>query len=135
MRVCVDDDALAELGFTAKQVEDLFTPDFAGRKGFPSYALTNNNANARRIEKRIKTLEAMRQRESIEREGDAYTYSEDTEENRVMFFFDGKPDAETRAVLKRHAFKWSPSRGAWVRQLTNAGIWAGKQVCEALDNQ
>jgi len=130
-----DRDGLAELGFAAKQVEDLFTPDFAGRKGFPSYALTNNNANARRIEKRIKTLEAMRQRESIEREGDTYTYREDTEENRVMFFFDGKPDAETRAVLKRHAFKWSPSRGAWVRQLTNAGIWAGKQVREALDNQ
>ena len=31
-------------------------PDFMGRRGIPSFMLTNNNANIRRIEKRIKEL-------------------------------------------------------------------------------
>lgn len=124
---------LAEIGFSAEQIEELFKPDFCGRVGFPSYALSNNNANARRIEQRIKELEAMRERADVEQEGKGYTYREDTTENRVMFIFPGKPDADTRQLLKRHAFKWSPSRNAWVRQLTNAGIYAAKQVRAELD--
>lgn len=126
-------DGLADLGFSPEEIEELCKPDYCGRVGFASYALQNNRANARRIEQRIKELEAMRERPDVQHEGPGYTYREDTTENRVMFIFPGKPDAETRDLLKRHAFKWSPSRNAWVRQLTNAGIYAGKQVRAALD--
>ena len=49
-----------------------------------------------------------------------------------MFIFDGKPAPEVRDVLKRNAFKWSPSRGAWIRQLNNAGIYAGQNVKKRL---
>ncbi len=121
--------------FTEQQANDLIKPDFAGRIGFASYALTNNNANIRRIEQRIKELETMRQRPEVEQAGQGYIYREDTTENRVMFIFEGKPDEDTRKLLKGNAFKWSPSRNAWVRQLTNAGIWAGKQVRAALDQK
>ncbi|WP_050453518.1 DUF3560 domain-containing protein [Candidatus Burkholderia verschuerenii] len=127
-------DELAELGFSAQQIEELFTPDACRRVGFPSYALNNNSANARRIEQRIKQLERLKDRGDVEKAGAGYTYREDTTENRVMFEFPGKPDADTRALLKRHAFKWSPTRNAWVRQLTNAGIYAGQQVRAALDS-
>lgn len=123
---------LVALGFTEAQGVELLKPDFAGRAGFPSYALTNNNANARRIAKRIEELEARRQRADVDEEGEGYTYREDVEENRVMFIFDGKPAPEVRDVLKRNAFKWSPSRGAWVRQLNNAGIYAGQNIKERL---
>ena len=125
--------ALVALGFTEAQAAEAVKPDFCGRVGFPSYALSNNNANARRIKGRIAELEKRGQREDVEKEGNGYTYREDTEENRVMFVFPGKPDEATRTVLKRNAFKWSPSRGAWVRQLNNAGLWAAKCVREALD--
>jgi len=125
--------ALVALGFTEAQAAEAVNPDFCGRVGFPSYALSNNNANARRIKGRIADLEKRRQREDVEKEGDGYTYREDIEENRVMFVFPGKPDEATRAVLKRNAFKWSPSRGAWVRQLNGAGLWAAECVREALD--
>lgn len=125
---------LAELGLTDDQIAKITTPDYMGRKGFPSYALSNNNANARRIAQRIKELEALQNRADLEIAGKGYTYREDTTENRVMFVFEVKPDSETRAILKRHAFKWSPSRNAWVRQLTNAGIYAGSQVRAALEN-
>lgn len=120
--------ALVALGFTEAQAVELLTPDYARRVGFPAFELSNNNANAARIKKRIAELEARRSRETVEVEAESYRYREDTDENRVMFEFDGKPADEVRAVLKRHAFKWSPSRGAWVRQLTNAGIYAGQRV-------
>ena len=51
-----------------------------------------------------------------------------------MFIFPGKPDEDTRSLLKSHAFKWSPSRGAWVRHLNNAGLWAAKTIRAVLDN-
>lgn len=125
--------ALAAHSFTQEQIDEILKPDFMNRIGFPAYALQNNNANAHRIAKRIQELEARRERPDVVREGAGYTYREDTEENRVMFEFPGKPTEEVRGLLKKHAFKWSPSRGAWVRQLTNAGIYAGKCVREKLD--
>lgn len=124
---------LVAQGLTETQAVELLKPDFAGRVGFPSYTLSNNNANARRIAGRIAELEKRRQRADVEQEGDGYIYREDADENRVMFVFPGKPDEATRGLLKRHAFKWSPSRGAWVRQLNNAGLWAARSIREALD--
>jgi len=69
---------------------------------------------------------------AVEVETEGYTYREDVEENRVMFEFDGKPEQNVRDLLKRNAFNWSPSRSAWVRQLTNSGIYAGEMVCQGL---
>ncbi|HTJ59458.1 MAG TPA: hypothetical protein VL418_18135 [Devosiaceae bacterium] len=124
---------LAEMGFSPGQIEELFKPDLAGRIGFPSYALSNNRANARRIIERTRTLEAQADGTDIRQEGEGYVYREDLAENPVMFEFPDKPDAAARDLLRRHAFKWSPSRGAWVRQLTPAGRYAGKLVRQALD--
>lgn len=125
--------ALVALGFTHSQAVEAIKPDFAGRVGFPSYALSNNTASIRRIAARIAELEQRRQRANVERAGNGYTYREDPDENRVLFSFPGKPDESTRALLKSHAFKWSPSRGAWVRQLNNAGLWAAAAICAVLD--
>lgn len=127
--------ALVTLGYTEEQAAALLQPDFAKRIGFPSYALQNNNASIRRIEARIKELEANAQRQDKEHAGKGYTYREDAAENRVMFLFAGKPDAETRALLKRHAFNWSPSREGkpWVRKITNAALYAAAEVRKILD--
>ncbi|MGO3743934.1 MAG: DUF3560 domain-containing protein [Alcaligenes aquatilis] len=111
----------------------LITPDFAGRIGFASYQLQNNNANIRRIADRIKALEKVADRPETERSGDGYTYREDPQENRAMFLFDGKPAKETRDVLKRHGFRWSPTRSAWVRQLTGNAQWAARDVIRFLE--
>lgn len=127
--------ALVALGFSAEQAAKLVTPDFVGRIGFAAYALQNNNSNARRIEQRIQELETRRNREDKEEAGEGYSYREDVEENRVMFVFPGKPEKEIIATLKAQAFKWSPSRGAWVRQLNNAGIYAASRVRATLDVQ
>ncbi len=114
---------------------NMAVPDFCGRKGFPDYALTNNNANIRRVRQRI---EELTRRESFvaadDIKGDGWTLREDADENRIMFEFDGKPPVEVRAVLKGHGFKWSPSRMAWVRMLNGAGRFAAQQVTARLND-
>lgn len=126
---------IVALGIDEQHAAKLLEKDFAGRVGFPSYALSNNSANMRRIELRIKELEANANRQDREVEGNGYTYREDTGENRVMFLFEGKPDEPTRALLKANGFKWSPSRDGkpWVRHLNNAGLYAARVVREKLD--
>ena len=67
-----------------------------------------------------------------EEQAEGYTYREDPEENRVMFIFDGKPAENVRQLLKSHGFKWSPTRGAWVRQITGNALFAARCVRQGL---
>lgn len=129
--------ALVALGFSEAGAAEVLEKDFAGRVGFPAYAIGNNNAVIRSTKQRIKQLMANHHRATVERKGNGYTYREDTEENRVMFIFDAKPSAETREqirlLMRAHGFKWSPSRIAWVRKLSAAGVWSAKEVTPKLD--
>lgn len=104
-------------------------------KPFPTYELTNSNANIKRVKQRIETLEAVKASKPVEEERDGYTYRENTEAMRVQFQFDGKPDDETRALLKRNGFRWAPSHGVWQRQLNDNGKYAAHRVMEVLDGQ
>lgn len=124
---------LGDLGFAEAEARTLLTPDFCRRIGFAAYQLSNNNANIRRIEQRIEQLQAAAGREDVTIEGRGYTYKEDVADNRACFAFPGKPDDVVRELLRRNAFKWSPSRGLWVRQLTGSARWAAKTIREALD--
>lgn len=104
-------------------------------KPFPTYELTNSNANIKRVKQRIETLEAVKASKPIEEEHDGYAYRENAEAMRVQFQFDGKPDDETRALLKRNGFRWAPSQGVWQRQLNDNGKYAAHRVMEALNGQ
>lgn len=104
-------------------------------KPFPTYELANSNANIKRVKQRIETLEAVKASKSIEEEHDGYTYRENAEAMRVQLRFDGKPDDETRALLKRNGFRWAPSLGVWQRQLNDNGKYAAHRVMEVLDGQ
>lgn len=101
--------------------------------GFPSYELRNNGANIRRIRGRITELRESQEAENICHEGSTFTYEEDSGENRAFFYFDGKPDEHTRSLLKSHGWRWAPSRGAWLRQLSQASRAAGRLICKQLD--
>lgn len=124
------DAKLTEMGYTPGQIKKLREPDFCGRIGYPSYAITNNNGNIHRIEERIKDLERRAERQPVSESTDLYEFK--VEDNRVQFIFDGKPDDDVRAILKRHAFKWSPSRMAWVRQASGNGLYAAEAVKKEL---
>lgn len=124
------DAKLAEMGYTTEDIAKLREPVY-GRIGIPAYMITNNGANIRRIEARIKELEQRAEQEPVHITTDLYELK--IEDNRVQFIFDGKPDEDVRSILKRHAFKWSPSRGAWVRQASGNGLYAAREVRRQLD--
>lgn len=67
-----------------------------------------------------------------EREAAGVRLVENTTLDRVQLIFPGKPDEETRADLKRSAFRWSPREGAWQRKLTRNGIWAADGILAAI---
>jgi len=124
--------ALEQQGFTAGQAQKLFEPDFCGRLGFPSYALTNNGANIRRIKQRIESLSKAADRQTTETEIGGVKVVENTELNRLQMIFPGKPSVEVRNLLKRNGFRWSPSEGAWQRHLHNSGIAFARYVFEQI---
>ena len=85
------------------------------------FTLQNTLANLKRLEERLQELE--RRAESAEQdttpdEYDGFRVEQDLKENRLRFFFDDKPDTETREALKRYGLHWSPTAQAWQRQLT-----------------
>ena len=85
------------------------------------------------MKKRIAQLEKASTRETTEYDFQGVCrVVENVEENRLQFFFDGKPDAETRAVMKSNGFRWAPSQGAWQRQLTSNARLAGRSALRAL---
>ena len=121
---------LREMGYTDSNISELRKPDFCGRIGFPDYALQNNNASIRRIKERIAELKAQAENEMPEKENDLYRFFQ--ADGRYQFVFDGKPADEVRAILKGNGFKWSPSRGAWVRQATANARYSVKRVMQEL---
>lgn len=106
------DKRLAELGYTPEEIAELRAPDFAGRIGYPAYALQNNNANIRRIRERVEELKKRQTEPAPEGwEFDGGRVVVNTNENRLQIIFDGKPDADLRAELKSEGFRWAPSQG------------------------
>lgn len=106
---------------------------------FPPYVLTNNNAKIRNTKARIKQLERLKEsaetateQSKDEYKTDLFEVIENADIMRLQLRFDGKPDADTRTVLKQNGFRWSPSNGVWQRQLTDNAKFALKRVIKEL---
>lgn len=107
------------------------------QKPYPTWALTNNNAEIRRLKERIAEIERLKANAAKPIDDkyphvDGVEVVENAEAMRIQLIFDGKPDDETRALLKSNGFRWSPSFGAWQRQLNGNGISAAKCVLAKL---
>lgn len=109
------------------------------KKPFAPFELTNNNAKIKSAKARITQLERLKEAAEAaaeqpkdEYKTDLFKVVENAEIMRLQLIFDGKPDADTRAVLKKNGFKWSPSNTAWQRQLTQNAKYAVKQVIDEL---
>lgn len=126
---------LKAMGYSDVRIRELREGDFCGRIGFPPYALSNNNAEIRRVKKRIEDLKAAKEGEPAEERevticGEPCTVVENTDNMRLQVMFDGKPDAECRTRLKANGFRWAPSQGAWQRQLTDNARHALNRVID-----
>lgn len=124
--------------------------DYFSSQPFMPYRLQNGNAELRRIQGRIDELkkaqseaEAAKANPEAAKAATAAKYpkvegvevQENAEEMRVQLRFPGKPDDDTRTLLKSYGFRWSPTQGAWQRQLNGNGTHAARMVMQTLANK
>lgn len=116
--------------------------DYFSRQPYAAYRLQNGNAELKRLQQRIDNLNAIKTASTSGEDASSkyptakgVTVQENAEQMRVQLRFEGKPDEETRGMLKSWGFRWSPSQGAWQRQLTGNGQYAAKQVMQKLSEK
>jgi hypothetical protein len=132
---------LAALGLSETVVEAILHPRFESKPGFPSYALSNNNATIRRLKERIAELRARREQVVADADGEnapveirpGLTVVRNVEANRLQLVFDEKPVESVRAILKAHGWRWARSQGAWQRHLNAGSEYALERTLKALE--
>ncbi|MDR1891622.1 MAG: hypothetical protein LBQ48_01215 [Oscillospiraceae bacterium] len=120
-------------GLTEAQAQKLDTKMAAPRyswetQPFASYDLNNNNAEIRLLKTRIAEITRNQEVGFAGWEFAGGTAVAETTLNRLQLFFDERPDKDKTILLKRNGFHWSPTEGAWQRQLNDNAIWAANNI-------
>jgi hypothetical protein len=87
----------------------------------------NIKAKIKTVKERIASLEKIATIESKEIIVNGVRIVQNIEAQRVQFFFDGKLEKDIIALMKKNAFKWSPSNVCWQRLFNNNCIYAVKR--------
>ena len=125
------DEALKALNLSDEQIKAIRTPNCFGDIGYPSFELTNNNAQIRRLNKRIEGLQRLYTTELPELESEAVAV--EFEQGRAMINFkDGKPNDEARDIVKKAGFRWSRYNERWTRKLNQRTIYEAKRIFKEL---
>lgn len=95
---------------------------------YPSWSLTNNNANIRRLKERLREIRKRQADQTTDTELNGIRIVDNVEDNRVQVFFPGKPSEAIRSELKRNGFKWAPSIGAWQRMRSREAMRRAKEI-------
>jgi len=98
------------------------------KQPYPSYVLSGNTAEMRRIRQRIEEVSRTQSTEYVGWDFPGGRAEADKEDNRLRLYFDEKPSEEQRSKLKCNGFKWAPSVGAWQRQLNDNAIHAAARM-------
>jgi hypothetical protein len=105
------------------------------------FGLTNNNANMKRVEERIKELEKKEQMRNEQPEKEhIYKWGKivlNYELDRIQVFFETRPTNEELYKYKQlglNSFNWSPSNAAWQRKITNNAIYQTKRMIQAIND-
>lgn len=120
---------LAAIGIKEALANELITVKPVYGAGFQQFELTNSLARIKDMEQRLAIMKkkAATPVSEVERP-DGIRVVHNTEADRLQIFFPGKPDANRIGILKRNAYKWSPSNGCWQRQLTPNAVASLKSV-------
>lgn len=115
-----DTEGLAALGLDLAKVDAMIARAHSwDKKPYPGWELTNNNAQIKRIEKRLESLAEVaatpERQVTFETHAGDITIIDDPDENRVRIEFP-KAMERFRATVKLAGWRWSPTRTAWVRK-------------------
>lgn len=94
-----------------------------------SVSLTSLGAEIRRCKQRLEQLKKLDSVEAQEWKNNLITLEVNKDENRIMIYFPGKPDEETRKKLKQNGWRWSPINSAWQSYIHDYKIeWAKREI-------
>lgn len=100
------------------------------------YKNTSSSAERRRIIDRVLDLHRKSNMPAEKKKQETnlgFSIERNTDINRLQLKFGGKPDENTRSILKSSGFRWSPRENAWQRQLTGNAEWALRRVIDKME--
>ena len=104
---------------------------YTGMGFIPTYRLSYNLAEIKRVKQRIAELERRAENPFQGWMFDGGEVVANAEANRLQIIFADKPGEVLRGLLKKRGFKWSPRFHAWQRQLTSNAVHAAKEILTA----
>lgn len=104
----------------------------AGMDANKGYVKNKYRAEVKRIEGRIIAIEKMKEMGTWRHDFDGFHVILDSEDMRLKFMFEEKPDYKTREIMKKHGFRFAPSTNAWQRQLTNNAACTAREVIKII---
>jgi hypothetical protein len=130
---------IKEAGMSETSAMKAQQPDYAGRIGFATYQLTNNNASIKRLQDRVKMLEKKVAGAKAAESGNEEKYTFDGGEieinypiDRVQILFPGgRTSKEMYATLRKNGYVYSPSNKAFQRKITPQAIRNAVQLMKA----
>lgn len=111
-----DPSSLQKQDLTEKEKKAIieYKPRYSYEKSpYQTWQLSNNNANIKRIEKRIEQLEKQRNQKTTTIKYGEVEIIDNVEDNRIQVFFPSIPEEEIRTKLKRNGFRWSRYNKCW----------------------
>lgn len=122
-----DSSHLVGLGLTPESATALLRP-YAREGCFPTYALSNRNANIRRLKQRIESVERKQAIEFSSETINGVLIEQNPDVMRTQIKFDGKPSQTVIQELKSRGFKWSPTESRWQRLIGNGALYAAREI-------
>ncbi len=128
------DAALRALGMTQGEIDTMC----AGmqpyhEQPFPSFTMSNNSAEIRRLKKRLEALKTAERDVTTRTSFPGGVVVDNAEENRLQIIFDSKPEKTIREALKGRGFHWSPRNRAWQRKRSHDAMYCARLICGLSD--
>ena len=98
------------------------------KQPYSGYTLTNNNAEIKRLEKRIAEISRNQEVGFSGWEFEGGHAEANTEANRLQVFFNERTDKDTHSAMRHAGFVFSHANGAYQRQLNANAIYAANRL-------
>jgi len=114
---------------TPSIVAEMLRP-YAQEGCFPSYALSNRNANIRRLKQRV---EAVKRKQAIQASSETINgvlIEQNPNLMRTQIKFNGKPPQTIIDMLKSSGFRWSTTEERWQRLIGNGAVCLARHIAQ-----